>query len=98
MAKIGAGRKQIRHLSPRILVNDSTWVHLQLQRLALLLLLLGLGLTPSLSTSLVVTKQPVRVKEVEQAAQSADLWAGAMAPVQRMILVPGHDCLDLALP
>lgn len=38
----------------------------------------------------------MRVKEAEQAAQSADLWAGAMAPVQRMILVPGHDCLDLA--
>lgn len=45
-----------------------------------------------------MTKQPERVKEAEQAAQSAVLWVGAMALVQRMILVPGHDCLDLALP
>lgn len=29
MAKIGADRKQIGHLSPRtFLVKDSTWVHL----------------------------------------------------------------------
>lgn len=67
MAKIGAGRKQIGHLSTRtFLVSGSTWVHFQLQSLAFLLLLLGLPLsclTPSPSTCLVVTKHLVRVKE-----------------------------------
>lgn len=67
MAKTGAARKRIPHLSARtFLVRGSTWVCFQLQSLPFLLLLLGLPLSylnPSLSTCVVVTKQPGRVKE-----------------------------------